>query len=183
MDTMDYSKYDIFIFDLDDTIIQTEYYHYICWKNTLNTDFTYEYFISKFHSNEENNIPHVLTNVFNIQDYKDVIEQKKRRYLNYVQENKDNIKLIDGLNEFLTQIILKNKRFVIVSNSPKSQIDFYCELFPILKKSSKMYYSEMFQNKKPNAECYMNVLRDFPNEKMVGFEDSITGIHYMTQIK
>jgi len=180
---MDYSNYELFIFDLDDTLIKTEYYHYISWKTVLNTDFTYDYFISRFHSNRENNIYNVLMNEFNIQNCTIIIEQKKAFYLKYVEENKNNICMIDGVEDFLNQIINKGKLFVIVSNSPKSQIDYYCNLFPILQKSSKNYYSEMFQNKKPNPECYLNVVRDFPNMNILGFEDSITGIHSMTQVK
>lgn len=38
-------------------------------------------------------------------------------------------------------------------------------------------------NKKPHPECYLRVVEDFPNNRMVGFEDSITGIHSMTQVK
>jgi len=180
---MDYSKYDLYVFDLDDTLIKTEYYHYISWKTVLNADFTYDYFISKFHSNRENNIHSVLTSDFNIQDCGNIIEQKKTFYLNYIEKHKNHIHMIDGAEEFLNRIIKNGKIFIIVSNSPKSQIDYYCQLFPILQKSSKNYYSEMFQKKKPNPECYLNVVRDFPNLKTVGFEDSITGIHSMTQVK
>ena len=182
MNMVEYNKYDLFIFDLDDTLIKTEYYHYISWKSVLNMDFSYEYFISKFHSNKENNIHKILTNVFNIQDCNNAIEQKNNFYFNYLTENKDKIKMIDGVQSFLKKIAESNKIFVIVSNSPKIQIDFFCELFPILQHSSKNYYREMFQNKKPNPQCYLNVLQDFPNKKMIGFEDSITGIHSMSQV-
>jgi beta-phosphoglucomutase-like phosphatase (HAD superfamily) len=84
--------------------------------------------------------------------------------------------------EYLTNIINLNKEFVIVSNSLKSNIDFFSELFPILKKSSKNYYREILKNKKPNPECYLTVIRDFPSRKMIGFEDSITGIHAITAV-
>ena len=76
--------------------------------------------------------------------------------------------------------MLYNKKFVIVSNSLKQHIDFFSELFPILKNSSKNYYREILVNRKPHPECYLKVISDFPNMKMVGFEDSITGIHSIT---
>jgi beta-phosphoglucomutase-like phosphatase (HAD superfamily) len=91
--------------------------------------------------------------------------------------------MIDGIENFLHEIIKSNKKFVIVSNSLKSNIDFFSELFPVLKKSSKNYYRELFKNKKPNPECYLKVVEDFPNCRMVGFEDSITGIHAMMQVQ
>jgi beta-phosphoglucomutase-like phosphatase (HAD superfamily) len=41
----------------------------------------------------------------------------------------------------------------------------------------------MFINKKPDPECYINVIKDFPDERKIGFEDSITGIHALTCLK
>jgi hypothetical protein len=41
----------------------------------------------------------------------------------------------------------------------------------------------MFTCRKPNPECYLRVVSDFPNDRKIGFEDSITGIHAMTLVK
>jgi hypothetical protein len=76
--------------------------------------------------------------------------------------------MIEGFEDFIKKIIENKKEFIIVTNTLKENIDFFSELFPILKKSSKNYYREMFKNKKPNPECYLNVLKDFSNKKMVG---------------
>jgi len=88
--------------------------------------------------------------------------------------------MIDGCENFINKIIKNNKKFIIVSNTLKEQIDFFVELFPILKHSTKNYYREMLKNKKPNSECYLKVINDFPNKKIMGFEDSITGIHALS---
>ena len=56
-------KYDLFIFDLDDTLVKTEKYHYEAWLKTLKEivgkDFyiDYNFFCSKFHSMIENSFP------------------------------------------------------------------------------------------------------------------------------
>jgi beta-phosphoglucomutase-like phosphatase (HAD superfamily) len=86
-------------------------------------------------------------------------------------------------DQFLKLIIKNNKKFVIVSNSIKKNIDILIEFFPILSYSSKIYCSEMFKKKKPHPECYLKVVKDFPNFKMVGFEDSLTGIEALTKVK
>jgi beta-phosphoglucomutase-like phosphatase (HAD superfamily) len=112
-----------------------------------------------------------------------LINQKNVMYLELLEQEKDNLSLIDGSEELLINIIKNNKQFVIVSNSLKSNIDFFSNLFPILKLSSKNYYREMFTNKKPNPECYLKVLSDFPHiNNIIGFEDSITGIQAMTSV-
>jgi transketolase len=183
------NSYDLFIFDLDDTLVATEKYHYKAWmkvlKNKIDVNFSisFEYFCEKFHSKDPESIKKYLINQLNLENLEELIIEKKNTYLNLLEENKDFLKLIDGAEEFLKLIIKNNKKFVIVSNSFKCNIDFFMEIFPILSYSSKNYYREMFQNKKPNPECYLKVVNDFPNVRMIGFEDSITGIEALTKVK
>jgi beta-phosphoglucomutase-like phosphatase (HAD superfamily) len=188
---MDYfvNKYDLFIFDLDDTLVKTENFHYNAWlytlKEVLGDDFfiDYNFFISKFHSNKTDNIKLYLTNELGLENYEDAIKKKNNYYLEFINSNKTHIFLIEGTFELLETIINLNKKFVIVSNSLKSNIDYFSDLFPILKKSSKNYYRELLTNRKPHPECYLKVASDFKHYRMVGFEDSITGIHAMTQVE
>lgn len=180
-------EYDLFIFELDDTIIKTEYYHYSAWlkvlKNRIDINFSisFEYFCEKFHSKDPDSIKKYIINNLNLENYDEIVLEKQSTYLGILHENINNLKLIDGLENFLKLILKYNKKFVIVSNSFKSSIDFCLDNFPILNKSSKNYYREMFINKKPNPECYLKVLNDFPNTKKIGFEDSITGIEALVK--
>lgn len=182
------NNYDLFIFDLDDTLIKTEQYHYDAWiitlKKYINNDFnmnTNEFF-SIFHCITQNRIPNYLKNDMHLDNYIDVIEYKNKTYLDIITKEKYNIQMLDGCEEFIRQIIKNNKIFIIVSNSLKEHIDFFSELFPILKQSSKNYYREIITNRKPHPECYQTVVKDFPDMRLVGFEDSITGIHAITQV-
>jgi beta-phosphoglucomutase-like phosphatase (HAD superfamily) len=181
-------KYDIFCFDLDDTIVKTEKYHYQAWLETIQEniykDFyiTFEEYCSIFHSIKENNIQDYLINNLNITNYEDIIKIKNEIYYKIITENKNEFKMIKGCEELINKILKNNKKFIIVSNTLKVQIDFFSEIFPILKYSLKNYYREIIKNKKPNPECYLKVVEDFPNKKIVGFEDSVTGIHAITKV-
>ena len=53
---------------------------------------------------------------------------------------------------------------------------------PILDKATKIYTKDFYVNKKPNPECYLKVINDFKNYKMIGFEDSLIGIEALTQV-
>jgi len=182
-------EYDLFIFELDDTIITTENYHYSAWlkvlKNRIDINFSisFEYFCEKFHSKDPESIKKYIINQLNLENYDDIVIEKQNTYLNILEENINNLKLIDGLEDFLKLILKYDKKFVIVSNSFKSSIDFFINKFPILQKSSKNYYREMFSFKKPNPECYLKVIDDFPNTRKIGFEDSITGIEALVKSK
>ena len=182
-------KYDLFIFDLDDTLVATEKYHYKAWINVLknkidvNFSITFDFFCEKFHSKDPESIKKYLMNELNLENFEDLINEKKNIYLSLLEENREFLRLMEGVEDFLNLIINNNKKFVIVSNSFKSNIDFFITKFPILGYSSKNYFREMFQYKKPNPECYLKVVSDFPNKKMIGFEDSITGIEALTKVK
>lgn len=182
-----FNIFDLFIFDLDDTLIKTEIYHYKAWLNTLkiflNDNFTLslEEFYSIFHSIEQDSIKNYLINDLKLLNYEDVIKTKNKLYYELINTNKNELKMVDGADHFIQNILNNNKKFVIVTNSPKEQLDFFSDVFSILKNSTKNYYREMFKNKKPNPECYLKVVNDFPNQRLIGFEDSITGIHSITQ--
>jgi beta-phosphoglucomutase-like phosphatase (HAD superfamily) len=182
-------NYDLFVFDLDDTLVKTENYHYKAWlsvlKDEIDTSFyiDFNHFTSKFHSNKMNAIKDYLVNELFINEPDKIINKKNELYFKIINDKKNDLKLIDGACEFLKKIIESNKKFVIVSNSLKSNLDFFSGLFPILKRSSKNYYRELMVNRKPHPECYLMVVNDFPNSKIIGFEDSITGIHSISQVK
>jgi beta-phosphoglucomutase-like phosphatase (HAD superfamily) len=187
------NKFDLFIFDLDDTLVLTENYHYFAWYETIKyfstinnkqsnlSYFTYDFFISIFHCINENTAYDFLKSISISRSEAQLF--KDNLYFDLIEKDKQNIKMLNGASEMIEHIIDNNKRFVIVTNSKKQNLDFMLELFPILKKSSKNYYKEIIMNKKPNPECYYTVVNDFPNLRYIGFEDSITGIHAISQVK
>ena len=73
------NNYDLFIFDLDDTLIYTENYHYDAWmktlKNNINNDFliSHDYFFSKFHTINKDGIKNYLSNELNLVDPNKII--------------------------------------------------------------------------------------------------------------
>jgi beta-phosphoglucomutase-like phosphatase (HAD superfamily) len=183
-----FDKYELFVFDLDDTLVKTEKYHYIAWmhilKQELGNEFsiTYEEYILKVHSNAGSPVKDYLHDELHIADYEGIISKKNTYFIELIQKCAEHLRLVDGVTEMITAIIESNKQFVIVSNSVKTCVDYMGVLFPILKLSTKNYYREMLKNKKPHPECYLRVVQDFPNKRMIGFEDSITGIHAITQV-
>jgi len=182
-------NYDLFVFDLDDTLVKTERYHYIAWEYVLKCELgslfsiTYDEYILQFHSNKGSPVKDYLHDVLHITEYEKLISKKNEYFIQYIQKYPEAVKLMDGVSEMINAIMHADKKFIIVSNSIKDTIDYVCELFPILKLSTKNYYRELFKNKKPHPECYLRVVEDFPNMKIIGFEDSITGIHAITQVK
>jgi putative hydrolase of the HAD superfamily len=173
--------YDVFVFDLDDTLVMTEKIHYECWLETINkyvtVNFNFDEFCSIFHSEREHSIQNYLRSTLMIENYQQVIDDKNKMYTNTVKTDPKRFTMNSGSLELLQSIIELGKQFVIVTNTRSEIVRFFQKQFDIMSHATKIYCKEDFKNPKPNPECYLKVHNDFPNSKLIVFEDSITGIH------
>jgi beta-phosphoglucomutase-like phosphatase (HAD superfamily) len=144
-------EYDLFIFDFDGTLMDTEEYHYLAWKNALSEynkkeidDFSMKDYQKYFHTLNSNNPKIILKLLYDIEDYISIHSLKLIYYTSYVMNK--NIKFIDGSEDFLQFILNNNKKFIIVSNTSEKFIEIYLEKYDILKKADKIYTKECFLN-------------------------------------
>jgi HAD superfamily hydrolase (TIGR01509 family) len=180
-------KYDLFIFDLDDTIFMTERIHNKAWNITLSHYLKKEYsldfkeYCNIFHSNKSINfISEYLENDLKLNNQLEIREYKNNIYFDLIKEN--NVNLNEGVEEFINLIIKNNKKFVIVTNTGKDNVDIFINKYDFMKKCDKIYTREMFVNKKPHPECYLKICKDYREYKKIGFEDSLTGVHALNQV-
>jgi len=190
-------EYDLFVFDFDGTIMDTEKTHCKSWNNVLSKNIDNNV-LSKnidnnicinisdyqkyFHSLIKNYSKNYLNINYNIdyEQYDNLYKLKQKMYEELIKI--EDIKLIDGIEYFLNYLINNNKKFIIVSNTSKKFIDFYKVKYPILNNAFKIYTKELFVNKKPNPECYLHIVNEFKDHKIIGFEDSLTGISSLYQV-
>ena len=165
----------------------TEHYHYLSWmytlKKLLTNDFFIDYdtYISKFHTLNETGIRDYLIEL-GILDWEDACILKTDYLLKCIQHKEFKLELNLGCEELLNKIIINNKKFVIVSNSPRNLIESILNIFPILQKAERIYSKEFFTHKKPHPECYLKIASEFSNLLKIGFEDSLTGITALMQV-
>lgn len=189
MNSNELLSYDLFIFDFDGTIMDTEKYHCQAWNLALkeiNPSLTtsselslYNYF-KFFHTLNNNNQKIILKNIYDIEDYNEIYKLKQKIYNDIIKKN--NVEFIVGIEDFLNFLIKHNKKFIIVTNTSIKNIEIYINQFQILKYSSKIYTKENFLNRKPNPECYLKIVNEFPTLKKIGFEDSLPGLHALYQV-
>ena len=171
--TMDH---DLFIFDLDDTLILTEKIHHECWASVLQNDLDYNEFCRIFHTSVEGGIELYLKETLGLPNYQEVINKKNQLYIDMLLTRTERFRLNDGCEELLNTIVNSGKPFVIVTNTRRSVVNHILQQFPILTLSSRVYCREDLSRPKPNPACYIQVLKDFPCDKPIIFEDSLTGI-------
>jgi arabinose-5-phosphate isomerase len=179
--------YDLFVFDFDGTIMDTEKFHYKAWINTLQTHihnsifFNYMEYIKNFHTIDVSNKKKYLLLKYDIQNYDTLYELKQIEYNKLINENE--ISLVNNFEKIINFIHENNKKFVIVTNTSIKNINFFSKKYPIITKNvDKIYTKENFIKKKPHPECYLKVINDYPNHKIIGFEDSLYGFHCLYQV-
>ena len=182
--------YDIFIFDFDGTILNTEPYHFKAYLKTfkdINIDFNFDLDFNKYckmlHNVDKTEFNSLL-NKYTI-DYIKLYEQKTKNFLEIIKNNfkiKKN-KFIGNCDIFLKKLKEKNKELVIVTNSSNSSINYFKKIIPELELFDKIYTKEDFKQKKPNPECYLKIQEIYKDKKMIAFEDSFQGFHALSFAK
>jgi hypothetical protein len=171
---------DLFIFDLDGTLVMTEHIHHECWNLILNqvagVILSYSEFCNIFHTSIEGGIELYLKDTLHLDNYSEIIEMKNNLYIKLLKNEPERFLLNDGCDEFLRKIVFSGKSFIIVTNSRKYIVDRIISLFPVLSLSSRIYSREDLYHPKPNLACFNQVLNDFPCKRPVIFEDSLTGM-------
>ena len=181
------NDYDLFVFDFDGTIMDTEKIHYKAWINILqkfvckNIFFDYGTYIKIFHTIDVSNKKKYLLMKYDIENYDILYELKQKEYNKLINENE--VLLVNNFEKIINFINEHNKKIVIVTNTSIKNINFFSEKYPIITKNvDRIYTKENFINKKPHPECYLKIINDYPNHKIIGFEDSLYGFHCLYQV-
>tara|TARA_B100001175_G_C19309998_1_gene542520 strand:- start:139 stop:822 length:684 start_codon:yes stop_codon:yes gene_type:complete len=180
-------KYDLFIFDFDGTIFDTEPIHYKCWKECLskyiNTDdININTYFKYYHTLDKYNFKEYLKDNYkiNYEKYDEIYKNKCDLYIEKIKVI--TVNLINKIDLFINYLKNNNKKVVLVTNASINFIKIYQEKYEIMKKFDEIYTKENFTKKKPNPECYINIAKKYPNLKKICFEDSLTGFHSLSQV-
>ena len=168
--------FDLYLFDLDGTLINTEYLHFLSYKETFLfynfiNEFTYNNYCKLCHYDDTTMRKFIEDNL-NI-SYEKFYQKKKETYLTKLNSE---LNLVDGVEDLLINLNKKNIKTCIVSHSDTETINFIINKLPILKLINKVISRDDYKFRKPNSECYIKALSLFPECKNpIGFEDSYKG--------
>ncbi len=183
MEKYNIDDYDLFIFDFDGTIMNTEPYHYSTYLKAIKEynneiNLTQNEYFKLVHDLDRTNFEKLFKN-FKSEVYK----KKSDYYCEIVKDENICIDYIGNIDKFIEKIKKKNKKAIIVTNSSILSINILKNIYPLLNQFDEIYTKEDFNNKKPNPECYLKIAEIYKNTRMIGFEDSNPGVHALTCVK
>jgi len=179
-------KYQLFLFDLDGLLVDTEPFHYqaylnVCSKRGIQLDLSFLKYCQAAHSKSQG-----LKDILEIEypmlfangaKWFDIYQEKKDEYISILKTAK--IELMEGVLELLNALSANKIESCVVTNSTKQQTDLIIASQPALKLVDHWVTRESYLEPKPNPECYNKAIQLYGRhkDKIIGFEDSVKGIN------
>jgi HAD superfamily hydrolase (TIGR01509 family) len=179
------NNYQLFLFDFDGLLVNTEYLHYfayinVCLKRGVKLDLSFLKYCQAAHAKSEG-LKDLLENEYpklfeNEAKWSDIYEDKKLEYVSLLKTSK--VELMEGVEELLKKLHERKILSCVVTNSTKQQIDLIIQNQPILKYINHFVTRECYTEPKPNPESYNKAIQLYGKnlKKIIGFEDSFKGI-------
>lgn len=168
------------IFDMDGVIVDTEpvhHYAYFQHFKELNIDVTSEMYAS-FTGNSTRNIFEKLKAHFNLREDVETLVLRKRSLFNDAFDNKEDLFLLDGVEDLIKDLYNNGMQLVVASSASKVTINRIFNRFGLHQYFTHIVSGEDFPKSKPHPAIFQHAayLAEIPVENCIVIEDSTNGI-------
>jgi beta-phosphoglucomutase-like phosphatase (HAD superfamily)/choline kinase len=164
----------VFLFDLDGTIVITDHIYMNVWKQILskyNISIDIDFFNKYIHGNSDDKVVNMLLPKC---DLKEISDLKDKLFI----ENINDIKIIDGVVEFFKIIKSKGYSCSIVTNCNRNVATHIIEFCKITEYIDYITIGNECTRTKPYPDPYLSTIKKYniSNSKTIIFEDSKSGL-------
>ena len=168
------------IFDMDGVIVDTEpvhHYAYLQHFKQLNIEVSPEMYAS-FTGNSTKNIYEKLKVLYNLNEEVQDLVEAKRNLFNEAFVSKEDLFLLDGVEDLIQDLHQNGMQLVLGSSSAKVTIDRIFKRFQLHQYFSHIVSGEDFPNSKPHPAIfeYAAKISKTSIENCIVIEDSTNGI-------
>jgi HAD superfamily hydrolase (TIGR01509 family) len=168
------------IFDMDGVIVDTEPVHHYAYQQhfkQLNIDVSPEMYAS-FTGNSTKNIYQRLKTTFNLKEDVQTLVETKRNLFNQAFNSKQDLYLLDGVEDLIVELHTKGMQLVLASSSANVTIEMIFTRFNLHQYFTHKVSGEDFPNSKPHPAIFLKaaLLAQTPVENCIVIEDSTNGI-------
>lgn len=178
--------YELFLFDLDGLLVDTEKIHYNAWFKTFKVNEiryggSFEHYTERVFQNFAFFVDHVTDLNERSLDWSYLRKEAGNR-VRSAMENMDKIPVMEGAMELLRYISKMGKKKVVVTNSSSDYVDMVRKKTALADFIDHWIVREDYKQPKPNPECYKLAIDLFPYKKpVIGFEDSLKGLRALQE--
>lgn len=179
------SDFQLFLFDLDGLLVNTEELHFGAYKRMLQQrgyilpwDFAKYFKIAQ--QDAEAPKRYIYAEFPELQknepDWSVLYAEKKQAYLDLLES--ESAPLMPGVQELLKELEQRSVKRAVVTHSGKSLVDALCKKNPTLRTIPNWITREDYALPKPAPDGYLKAINDFAqaNDRIIGFEDSSRGL-------
>jgi len=168
------------IFDMDGVIVDTEPVHHYAYNQhfeQLNIEVNAEMYAS-FTGNSTKNIFERLKIQFNLCEDIATLVETKRNLFNDAFDNKEDLYLLDGVEDLIKDLHDNGMQLVLASSSATVTINRVFNRFGLHKYFTYIVSGEDFPKSKPHPAIFLKAaeLANTPVENCIVIEDSTNGI-------
>lgn len=178
-------NYQLFLFDLDGLLVNTESLHYLAYKNMLQArnlnlpwDFSRYCMTAHYHSDK---IAEEFLELFPKlyapgENWDQLYAEKKQAMIELL--NSDHVDLMPGVQRLLTALQQAHIKCCVVTHSPDDLVAIIRRKHPLLDAIPFWITRHDYVRPKPHSECYIKAISEHATaeERVIGFEDSPRGL-------
>ena len=168
------------IFDMDGVIVDTEPVHHFAYNQhfkQLNIEVSPEMYAS-FTGNSTKNIYERLKGIYGLEDEVQTLVETKRNLFNDAFDSKEDLYLLDGVEELIHDLHRNGMQLVLASSSANVTIHRIFNRFGLHDYFTHKVSGEDFPKSKPHPAIFLKAaeLAQTPVENCIVIEDSTNGI-------
>jgi beta-phosphoglucomutase len=166
-----------FIFDMDGTMVDNMMTHHHAWQiklRELGLEMSLHEVHQTIHGKNEEIIERLFGTRFTPEQRRQIAEEKEERYREVFLSE---LKLIDGLQAFLDDCLLKNIPLSIGTAAPPANVNFAMDNLSLHPFFKKVIHADLVSLGKPNPEVFTKAAAGMgvPLSNCLVFEDSPIG--------
>lgn len=182
--------YQLFLFDFDGLLVNTEHLHYqaylrMCAQRGFTLNWSFQRYSDAAHHQATALRDQIYAEFPALQaqepNWSVLYEEKKRAFLALLQEGA--AQLMPGVDALLLALQQADIRRCVVTHSPLAVIQTIREQNPVLNTIPHWITREDYTHPKPHPECYQLAIKRYAKEgdQVIGFEDSPRGLNALLQ--
>ena len=182
------TNYDLFLFDLDGLLVNTEELHYQAYKEMLRRrgyvlPWNLMQYYKAAHMGTGNLAEHLYQEFPALKEIDWHLLYAEKRAILTDSLDKGALQLMPGVEPLLNALSLKGIERCVVTHSRAEDVALIRQKLPVLNKIPHWLTREDYDHPKPHPEGYQKAMKLFlrPGGKVVGFEDTHRGLTSLLQ--